>query len=729
MGFLCSVSDFQKFSSFLLLIYRIFSQFFLDGRIQDSSFDNKKPQRSQIQIHQIQTNLSDIKRSWRDQAEPKKYHITITSPDLDRLAILVTTTQENIRQRIRTNPAVAKKIDQLSDSIINSQDRLSQIIAGIVNSRQPLFLTHELPEPTKEKSSLEKEDDLFQKPLKFEPIISLAALGAWTAAGTGAAGTAATGITVLAGPAAATTLAVGTTIAAGTTVTMSSIAVGTGLTIGFTGVLTVTVVAPVSTALGAGVTALLTSAAIGSTVTAGVLIEKKLEAIAAADLAEKVIIAKEAAEKIAQLKIAAEQELQARLMRDAIREAIIDKAKEKALEEIKEKIKESIQAKAAPHKCELIHVLATMLAAYPDDHKNPIAIPIGIDCVDKTEEKNQEPDPKLEHVLFMQPPTFIYAQFVQQWIGSYITIGTQFNDPCLATEKLLNGYRENAQRAIELAKEQRIGNENARQMRNEIWQDTRNFIQQMGLPQDIVQQASKMYCSRGAYRGMNGRLITLITNSGSQRQFVKPDNHNTMPFELYSIIPIENQRDVAFITNPAFDPVVTPAQKHFDSLEPIKQLSIAQLFLFIDFVPFTPVYHEDGRIKTDKQGNAIDVNNDVWEWDKDKKVYHVHKLGTKTGFQIDPKKYQELEKQKEKDKKVKQEAADDKTKKSGGPNDPKDPKKPDNKYTHKHGTAHESDKHHPNSPDNIGKPARDAQAALDNSFEVNSELQYKMAKL
>ncbi len=64
---------------------------------------------------------------------------------------------------------------------------------------------------------------------------------------------------------------------------------------------------------------------------------------------------------------------------------------------------------------------------------------------------------------------------------------------------------------------------------------------------------------------------------------------------------------------------------------------------------------------------------------------------------------------------------DDKDKKK--PDDPKDPKDPKKKYTYQHGRTDESKKHHKNSRDGVGKPAKDAQAALDNSFEVKDSTQ------
>ncbi|MBV8661183.1 MAG: hypothetical protein JO129_03510 [Candidatus Dependentiae bacterium] len=57
----------------------------------------------------------------------------------------------------------------------------------------------------------------------------------------------------------------------------------------------------------------------------------------------------------------------------------------------------------------------------------------------------------------------------------------------------------------------------------------------------------------------------------------------------------------------------------------------------------------------------------------------------------------------------------------GGPEKKPDPKKPNEEYTFKHGKTHESDKHHPNSESGVGKPPRDAQSALDNSFEVEGK--------
>ena len=142
---------------------------------------------------------------------------------------------------------------------------------------------------------------------------------------------------------------------------------------------------------------------------------------------------------------------------------------------------------------------------------------------------------------------------------------------------------------------------------------------------------------------------------------------------------------------------------------------------------FVPAYSQDGRILRDKKGAYYDVYGNKWVFNKAQKVWVVSIFADgRTIFVPIPKQDVTLgnddtgpaDMNQAKNNNNKKPKQDNKKPDDKDPKDPKDPKKPDDKYTYKNGKIDDSNKHHPNSPDGVGKSPRDAQKALDDSFDV-----------
>ena len=272
------------------------------------------------------------------------------------------------------------------------------------------------------------------------------------------------------------------------------------------------------------------------------------------------------------------------------------------------------------------------------------------------------------------------------------------------------------------------------------------FISQTQADNTFLIAMYEGYCD-GFYYNLNARydphakIIVTSDKYGNQSVFIisgdypfvirKVDSSDATILQyLFSQKAIDDANKVVAQQQQAIiDTRLTKVEKNLPSVEKYNKLTSHKNLLPVDGagLVFVPAYSQDGRILRDKKGAYYDVYGNKWVFNKAQKVWVVSIFADgRTIFVPIPKQDVTLgnddtgpaDMNQAKNNNNKKPKQDNKKPDDKDPKDPKDPKKPDDKYTYKNGKIDDSNKHHPNSPDGVGKSPRDAQKALDDSFDV-----------
>jgi len=172
--------------------------------------------------NKIVTNHDDDEQIL-DYDNQEKYKFFITSPQLEKLKKIAELSKKRAHKYLDTSSKYyQEKIDQLSDSVENSRDNVSQLISIFLASQNPILLGGEIEQHQGRKrfNQRPKEKPIQKNEVVVEATVIAGALTASSGAATGiVVGTGTTVVVTSAGTVVVGTAAAGTTAVAGTAAT------------------------------------------------------------------------------------------------------------------------------------------------------------------------------------------------------------------------------------------------------------------------------------------------------------------------------------------------------------------------------------------------------------------------------------------------------------------------------------------------------------------------------